>query len=184
MRSLNDEDIKIASFTPQPDVGAAAHHDYRKHLENGNIERAKSVGRAIAQKTLSSAALGMEAEAQSGLELSMQRGLLLVFSAVVSVEAASLPGVLEDVVKQEYYAELKREAPALYREATESGAFSFYYLAFRRGIELDRRIGQTFAMLCSHDGDSVYQELGEALWCWMQSKTHQLIKAADLKPAD
>ena len=51
----------------------------------------------------------------------------------------------------------------------DTGAFSFYYLAFRRGGEIDRRIGQTFAMLCSHDGDPIFQELGEALYCWFLS---------------
>jgi len=34
---------------------------------------------------------------------------------------------------------------------------------------VERRIGQTFAMLCSHDGDPIYQELGEALYCWFLS---------------
>ena len=53
--------------------------------------------------------------------------------------------------------------------AEDNGAFSFYYLAYRRGSEVERRIGQTFAMLCSHDGDPIYQELGEALYCWFLS---------------
>ena len=57
----------------------------------------------------------------------------------------------------------------LYKTSADTGAFSFYYLAFRRGGEVDRRIGQTFAMLCSHDGDPIFQELGEALYCWFLS---------------
>ena len=35
--------------------------------------------------------------------------------------------------------------------------------------DIERRMGQTFAMLCSHDGDPIYQELGEALYCWFSS---------------
>ena len=62
----------------------------------------------------------------------------------------------------------------------DSGAFSFYYLAYRRGNEVDRRIGQTFAMLCAHDGDPIYQELGEAIYCWFISRVSKKLKESGL----
>ena len=58
--------------------------------------------------------------------------------------------------------------------------FSFYYLAFRRGNDVERRIGQTFAMLCSHDGDPIYQELGEALYCWFLSEVKASAKEQNI----
>ena len=64
----------------------------------------------------------------------------------------------------------------MWQTATDNGALSFYYLSFRRGGEVERRVGQTFAMLCSHDGDPVYQELGEALYCWFTSVVKRKIE--------
>jgi hypothetical protein len=31
-------------------------------------------------------------------------------------------------------------------------------------------------MLCSHDGDPIYQELGEALYCWFYSVVERTVK--------
>ena len=80
--------------------------------------------------------------------------------------------------RQSLYHCLKEQSPALYEEVGGGGAFSFYYLAYRRGGEVERRMGQTFAMLCARDGDPVYQELGEALYCWFLSVVEQ--KAREL----
>ena len=44
---------------------------------------------------------------------------------------------------------------------------------------MERRIGQTFAMLCSHDGDPIFQELGEALYCWFTAEIRKI--AQELK---
>lgn len=174
---MADEDIKIAG-APRPSA-PEPQQDYLIQSSNGNIARAKLLGAAIAERTVSSAALPREeGENEADFDLQLQRGILLAFSAVVSIESAVLPAPLEDVIKQAFYTELGRNDPMLYKETAESGAFSFYYLAYRRGIETERRIGQTFAMLCSHDGDPVYQEIGEALYCWMCSKTAGAVKEA------
>lgn len=177
---MADEDIKIAGF-PTPNVEPES--DYLVHSRNGNILKAKALGAAIAERTVSSAALSWNDEGEDGFGLQLQRGILLAFSAVVSVESALDSDTLKDVIKQAFYAELGRDDPQLYKETAESGAFSFYYLAVRRGIEVERRIGQTFAMLCSHDGDPVYQEIGEALYCWMCSESKKDIQKAEFLPA-
>ena len=172
---MADEDIKIAGFPakkPEPES------DYAIHSRNGNIQKAKLLGAAIAERTVSAAALSWDEEHEDSFGLKLQRGILLAFAAVVSVESAVPSGTLCDVIKQAFYEELGRDDPQLYKETTESGAFSFYYLAYRRGIEIERRVGQTFAMLCSHDGDPVYQEIGETLYCWMCSKVKKELGAA------
>ncbi len=170
-----DEDIKIAYSGRTAKPSAAGETEYHKHLENGNINKAKAVGREIAADTVSSAALTWNEETDTSFEMGLQRGLLLAFSAVVAIESAQLPSVIEDVIKQKFFSELQVLDSGMYKETAESGSFSFYYLAYRRGAEIERRVGQTFAMLCSHDGDPIYQELGETLFCWMKSKTDKLI---------
>lgn len=170
---MYDEDIKIAGESAPASDRSGGETEYRLHVGNGNIDKARALGKTVAEITVSTAAISDDDGSGAYPELQLQRGVLLAFSAVMTLETAILPGVVEDVAKQEFYAVMQRLDPCLYKETTDSGAFSFYYLAYRRGIELERRIGQTFAMLCSHDGDPVYQELGEALFCWMRSKTEQ-----------
>ena len=175
---LFDEDIKIAHIGENK-TNSHDDSEYHRNLKNGNIDKAKEVGAKIAADIVSSAALEWEEESDTSFEILLQRGLLLASSAVVAIESASLPGVIEDVIKQKFFASLQLLDNGMYKETAESGAFSFYYLAYRRGTELERRMGQTFAMLCAHDGDPIYQELGETLFCWMKSKTEKILSETE-----
>lgn len=168
-----DEDIKIAgeSFEPNAEKPSAQLGESLRE----NLESAKLTGVKIAEKTVKTAAVPWGDEQNDSFDLQLQRGLLLAFAAVVSIESMSAAERLKDVIKQAFYDELVKLDSGLYKGTTDSGAFSFYYLAYRRGIDIERRIGQTFAMLCSHDGDPVYQELGEALFCSMMSKAKKII---------
>lgn len=175
---MQDEDIKIAHGFGREQSAGLNESEYRRHSENGNIAKARLVGKSIAQKTAGSAQIAWENSDDDSFELHLHRGILLAFSAVMTIESLCLPSIIEDVIKQEFYSELCNIDSALYKETTDNGAFSFYYLAFRRGIDLERRVGQTFAMLCSHDGDPIYQEFGETLFCWMRSKTEADLDSA------
>ncbi len=101
--------------------------------------------------------------------MTVQRRLLLSFTATIGFAEYAENDDLDGVAQKSFLDTLKMEDKGLYETAQDTGAFSFYYLAFRRGGDTVRRIGQTFAMLCSHDGDPIYQELGEALYCWFLS---------------
>ena len=107
---------------------------------------------------------------ESGNEgMSVQRGIMMTFAAVIAMEENIFSTVVHQTAENSFNSELERLSPDIYTAAGDSGAFSFYYLAYRRGTEVVRRMGQTFAMLCSHDGDPIYQELGEAIYCWFKS---------------
>ena len=111
----------------------------------------------------------------------IQRRLLLSFTATVGFEQFCRDDALCGIAQKSFIDTVKKTDPELYRSAGDTGAFSFYYLAYRRGSEIDRRIGQTFAMLCSHDGDPIYQELGEALYCWFLSAVRKSAKELGLR---
>ena len=89
--------------------------------------------------------------------------------------------VVHQTAENSFNAELEKLSPDIYKAVADSGAFSFYYLAYRRGTEVVRRMGQTFAMLCSHDGDPVYHELGEAIYCWFKSFAEKKLNEAEFK---
>lgn len=167
-----DEDVKIAGEK------IILQNNTSAKQENGiveDVDRAKLTGIRLAEKIVKTAAVPWGEEQNDSFDLQLQRGLLLAFSAVVTVESLAVADRIKDIIKHEFYNELSKLDSGLYKSTTDSGAFSFYYLAYRRGIDIERRIGQTFAMLCTHDGDPIYQELGEALFCSMQSKTTKTI---------
>ena len=186
MINLLEDDIKIVGEHPSDDIKKNSKGNYNsaeieRQTKNGNIERSKEFGFTIAHEVIRSVNMFVSDEEQSkNAELRLQRGILLAFTAVAGIEKVCKSQMLSNVAKNSFYDVISKEAQELYRCTVDTGAFSFYYLAFRRGIEVDRRIGQTFAMLCSHDGDPVYQELGEALYCWFLATVYSKSKSLNI----
>ena len=110
----------------------------------------------------------------------IHRRTLLSFTATVGFEQLSDNDAISGIAQKSFIDTVRTTDAKLYDTLSDTGAYSFYYLAFRRGNEVDRRMGQTFAMLCSHDGDPIYQELGEALYCWFLSVVKQAAKKRNI----
>lgn len=162
-----DSDIKIAGDKPSIDVKRnklLAGESSESLSERNN---AKYLGRAVAQ-IFSKDATDFKYD-DYDYEMVVQRRMLLSFTATVGFERYCSDDADAGIAQKAFIDYLKENNPQILKTSTDTGAFSFYYLAYRRGSEVERRIGQTFAMLCSHDGDNVYQELGEALYCWFSS---------------
>ncbi len=163
-----DSDIKIAGDKPSVDVKRNRLLAGEMGESTGERNNAKYLGRAVAQ-IFSKDATNFKYEDDGDYEMIVQRRMLLSFTATVGFERYCSDDTDAGIAQKAFIDYLKENNPEILKTSTDTGAFSFYYLAYRRGIEVDRRIGQTFAMLCSHDGDNVYQELGEALYCWFSS---------------
>ncbi len=171
----DDFDLKIASDKPSVDISRnkkAAPQSVQ--LSHEQINGAKSVGEAVADSFIADAK-NSDGEEFSDYDLFIQRRLLLSFTATVGFEQYITDDTLVGIAQKSFLDRLNSHSPEIYKTSSDTGAFSFYYLAFRRGSEVDRRIGQTFAMLCSHDGDPIFQELGEALYCWFSSVVRKAV---------
>ena len=167
----SDNDIKIAGDKPSLDIKKNREKQVvENNLDEAQIAKAKAWGREVALNFIEDARTSAEDGnmAVNG-ELLIQRRMLLSFTATVGFEQLGGNDALSGVAQKSFIDTIKKTDSELYRASGDTGAYSFYYLAFRRGSEVDRRIGQTFAMLCSHDGDPIFQELGEALYCWFLS---------------
>lgn len=168
-----DEDIKIADIGNdrcKKDEQTTVLDEYTRETAKGNTEKAKHLGRALAGEVVSHLDSFPVDECESGnAVMSVQRGIMMTFAAVIAMEENLASTVVHQTAENSFNEELEKLSPDIYRAVSDSGAFSFYYLAYRRGTDVVRRMGQTFAMLCSHDGDPVYQELGEAIYCWFKS---------------
>lgn len=179
MCSYLDNDIKIAGDRPSEDIKRR-----RQATENGEVysaeqgKNARLLGESVARLFIDDALGADKDESFRDYELLLQRRLLLSFTVTVAFEQYVANDALGGLAQKTFLDTVKKADTELYRSSSDTGAFSFYYLAYRRGGETERRIGQTFAMLCSHDGDPIFQELGEALYCWFSSvvknKTQEL----------
>ncbi len=178
----NDNDIKIAGNRPSVDVkrNKELYNDDLK-LDKSLTEKAKLFGKTVAEKFIKDAKES-ESTGQNNIDMLIQRRLLLSFTATIGFEQFITDDTLSGIAQKSFLDTIKSLEPEIFKTSEDTGAFSFYYLAFRRGGEIERRIGQTFAMLCSHDGDPIFQELGEALYCWFLSQVKsQAIKFEFIK---
>lgn len=165
-----DNDIKIAGDKPSASVKQnLIKSDSAEILTKEETQKAKNWGKGVAEKFIKDIADSLVGERETNLEMLSQRRMLLSFAASIGFETLTQNDTLGGLAQKSFLDTLKKKDPRHYVTAEDNGAFSFYYLAFRRGSDVERRIGQTFAMLCSHDGDPIYQELGEALYCWFLS---------------
>ena len=168
-----DSDMKIAGAKPSRSVARAQadntetiRAELEQEKQSGNLDRARTLGMRLAEefdRAQGEFAFGLDS-GEDG-EVKLQRRLLLCFAVAVGLEQFTVSALVARTALNVFYNTLKKIDVEFYEDLNNTGAFSFYYLALRRGMDVERRIGQTFAMLCSRDGDPVYQELGEALYC-------------------
>ncbi len=165
---LFDEDIKIAGDKPSQSIKTENYSDNSTLNNKEIIEKAKIVGEEVAKKFIEDNEIAND-ENFNNAELLLQRRILLSFTATIGFDTFMENDTLSGIAQKSFLDTIKKSGEEYYRSSSDTGAFSFYYLAYRRGDDTERRIGQTFAMLCSHDGDPIFQELGEALYCWFLS---------------
>ena len=171
----SDKDIKIAGDKPSIDVKKnMENRSVASGLDKAMVKKARDWGKAVALEFIEDAKNSNDKDTYH--EMLIQRRMLLSFTATVGFEQLSPDDSLSGIAQKSFLDTIKETDSSLYQTSADTGAFSFYYLAFRRGNEIDRRVGQTFAMLCSHDGDPIYQELGEALYCWFLSAVKKAAK--------
>ena len=168
-----DADIKIAGDKPSRDVKRNRALAENAGIDKATTQKARKWGEAVAVKFIADAKENKDPKRVNNLEMIIQRRMLLSFTATVGFEQLSPDDTIAGIAQKSFLDTVKRTDAELYSTSGDTGAFSFYYLAFRRGGDIERRIGQTFAMLCSHDGDPIYHELGEALYCWFLSVVKQ-----------
>ena len=171
----DDLDVKIAGDKPSEDVRRNKNATVQNSsVSSEQIKAAKAIGKAVANSFIRDAETEVDEEFRD-FDMIVQRRLLLSFTATAGFEKYIGNDTLDGIAQKSFLDTINKHSSELYKTSSDTGAFSFYYLAFRRGSEVERRIGQTFAMLCSHDGDPIFQELGEALYCWFLSVVRKAV---------
>lgn len=171
----SDSDVKIVGNKPSEDIRRHKNAASQNTVDSDLKSKARLIGKEVAEIFSDEAKCAGIGEMDNS-EMISQRRLLLSFTATVGFETFIKDDTLSGLAQKSFLDTVKKTDAQLYKASSEMGAFSFYYLAYRRGTETIRRIGQTFAMLCSHDGDPIYQEMGEALYCWFSSQVKEIVE--------
>lgn len=176
-----DNDIKIAGNRPSDSIKrnnlSAVSGEV---LPETTLTAAKQLGAVVAEKFSVASNAYTDATEESDANMMAQRILLLSFTVTAVLESSLLNETVAGVAQKSFLDTVKKDYKDIYQYTSDTGAFTFYYLAYRRGSEIERRIGQTFAMLCGHDGDPIYQELGEVLFCWFSSEVKSVAEQFSL----
>ena len=167
----DDNDIKIAGNHPSESVRRnAAVPSGDSVLPKSVISDAKKLGEYVADLFSNASNAYSDAVEDADADMFVQRILLLSFTVTAVFESEISNDAAAGIAQKSFLDTVKKKYRDIYQYTSDTGAFTFYYLAYRRGNEVERRMGQTFAMLCAHDGDPIYQELGEVLFCWFSSE--------------
>lgn len=165
---FDDSDIKIVGEKPSETVKKHIGDYSDDLLPKELVERSNTLGKNLAEILLKNTD-SVFVDDITDSQMLIQRRLLLSFTVNAILDEHCINDTVSGIAVKSFLDTLAKLSPQVYESCNDTGAFSFYYLAYRRRTEVERRIGQTFAMLCSHDGDPIYQELGEALYCWFVS---------------
>lgn len=166
----DDRDIKIAGNRPSDSIKRNYLSSVSPEvLSEAQVDAANKLGIFVAQKFFEASNAYSDATEDADEDMIAQRILLLAFTVTSVLESCASNEAFSGIAQKSFLDTVKKEYNDIYQYTSDTGAFTFYYLAYRRNIEVERRIGQTFAMLCGHDGDPIYQELGEVLFCWFSS---------------
>lgn len=164
---FDDSDMNIVGEKPSDSVKNNS-NGHNENLSPAEVNAAKELGTIIAEKFLRESDTFSATDSDDS-QMLLQRKLLLSFTVSVSLDEHCRNDSISGIAEKSFLDKIKSISQELYLSCSDTGAFSFYYLAYRRKGDVERRIGQTFAMLCSHDGDPIFQELGETLYCWFSS---------------
>ena len=146
-------------------------------LPTETVENSKELGRRLCKEFFKAVNTSFPGEENDDPIMLVQRQILLAFTVSAALDEYCKSDTVSGIAEKCFLDEIRKTSVDIYNNCSDTGAFSFYYLAYRRKTEIERRMGQTFAMLCSHDGDSIYQELGEALYCWFMSVVRKQVQS-------
>lgn len=172
----DDRDMKIAGDRPSISIienARAAQAPDRIDADRELIDHAALLGASLADEICNMQ--DRFAFCDDAGDWLIQRRLLMCFAVSYQLDKCALNSLISRTALSAFYNTLKRLDVGFYDDLNSNGAFSFYFLAIRSTGDTVRRIGQTFAMLCSHDGDPIFQELGETLFCNYSETVRQQI---------
>lgn len=164
--TYDDSDMKIADGkkkSVEQQYDGESVNFYEEQTENGNLAKAQRVGATLAEN-VDRLIFEQPKLSECTAGLPVQKKLLMIFGFVAGIEEFTPNKLLIRTCLNVFYDTLKRESPAIYESMGLTGAFSFFYLEYRRKGDSAQNIANAFAMLCGADGNDEYIALGSKIF--------------------
>ncbi len=181
---FDDSDVKI--FTDGNNVEENSYEvsviaEMTKHRSNGNILKAKQLGKHLAEIFVDEPSLLSQLEGEIGkIECDdddmYHIKVLLVFTAEYCINHYLPATLLSNTAVNSLYDTVIKKASEFYDRLDDAAEYSFYYLAVRKGVDISKNIGVSFAMLCGKDKNEYYTNLGKRLF---EVAEHEIQKIID-----
>lgn len=167
---FDDSDVKIFNDEKKDsfdEVSIIA--EMTKNRSNGNSQKAKELGKTLAERFVDEPHLLSDLEHEVGEiqrddDTMYQMKVLLAFSAEYSINRLLVSPLLANTAVNALYDTVKKKAFDFYDRLDDAAEYSFYYLAVRKGVDIPQNIGVSFAMLCGKENDEYYKNLGKRLF--------------------
>ncbi len=181
---FDDSDVKIFNDNEKETFDEVSIiSEMTKNRSNGNSQKAKELGKTLAERFVDEAHLLCDLENEIGEiprddNTMYQMKVLLAFSAEYSINRCLFSPLLVNTAVNALYDTVKKKAFEFYDRLDDAAEYSFYYLAVRKGIEISDNIGISFAMLCGKENDEYYKNLGKRLFEVATYETEKIINNA------
>lgn len=159
-----DRDIKIYEGRGNSELNDIQRisEDIERNKQNGNIDKAKALGKRLAKIRPDCKKLGLDIGNMPAAELYCVR-VLLTFTAEYALRKYILSDTLGDAVSTSMYDYLKTEESGYYNNISDGSAFTFYLLALKKSGDTAQNIGEQFAQRCGINNDE-YVSLGAGIF--------------------
>lgn len=180
---FDDSDVKIfndseSAYDNSYEISVIA--EMTKQRSCGNIKKAKELGKQLAEIFVDESSLLNQLEGELGKldcndEQMYHIKVLLVFTAEYCINHLLPAAVLSNTAVTSLYDTVVKKASEFYDKLDDAAEYSFYYLAVRKGVEISRNIGISFAMLCGRSDDEYFTHLGERIFEVAQYEIEKII---------
>lgn len=181
IKIFNDNDEKAEAFDEVSVIS-----EMKRHRSNGNILRAKQLGKHLVEIFVDEPHLLSDLEDEVGKikrddDDMYQIKVLLIFTAEYCINHLLPATLLSNTAVNAMYDTLTKKAAEFYDRLDDAAEYSFYYLSVRKGIDIPKNIGVSFAMLCGESKDPYYTNLGQRLFEVAQHEIEKIISSFEFE---
>ncbi len=161
---MRDEDVRIYSSKTDKQSSDVSKilDDMREHRNNGNLTRARELGKALGKYEPDFEKLVSQRFLKP--DIMYQLKVLFVFCAEANLQTGVYDPLLYTTAINAMYEEIQSTQEGFYKNISDGVAYSFYYSEMRKGGDVAANIGKAFAMLCSANGSESFAKTGAELY--------------------
>ncbi len=184
---MEDNDIKIfvGKSAKQNDESFALIEEMNEQRANGNLQKAKDMGKYLAERFLNTDEMKAALEGAVGSldfeeKIIFQIKILVFFTAELCINRLLPNALLMSTATNTIYDIIVDRAGDFYTTFSDGIEYSFYYLAVKQENYVSE-IGKAFAMLCNKKNDEDFKQLGRDIFTVVANEIDNVIRHYEFK---